>query len=84
MSISTEERIINYLKKSGTWVTVLELVQAAEIAGIGRGSVIYALGALDKKPNIGRKWSVEQKSLAYHYYEPREGDDLMQRALNEF
>jgi hypothetical protein len=82
--MTVTDRIIAYLKKVDRWVPKHEIIRASENAGVGYDDVYTALDRIENTANIGTVYNKEKKVREYRYYEPREGDDLMQKALDEF
>lgn len=92
-SVKKYDRLCAYLKKfpvEGStlseyqWVQKQKIQFVAAAAGIPCRKEDVVWGLLDTTANIGMRWNKEIKDVEYRYYEPQEGDDLMQRAIDEF
>lgn len=69
--------MIDYLKKyAPRWVSKNELIE--------NGCTVREFIKLDNTANIGRVWNKEKRVTEYRWYEPRDGDKEMQKALDDW
>lgn len=87
------DRLVAYLQKfpiegSTSLVQKYEWVPKSRILTAARGARMSiseeAWMLFETLVNIGKRWNKDTREMEYTYYEPAEGDDFMQRALDEF
>ena len=64
------------------WVPKSRILTAARGSRMDITETVWKL--LDSQVNIGKRWNKEIKDVEYRYYEPQEGDDMMQKSIDEF
>lgn len=79
------DRIIVYLEKhKGEWIPEDHIELLLNQANIGDVTAHRALRRVRSIVNIGSVWSKEKRCMQYTWYERKEGDDLAQKAYDEF
>ena len=83
--MTLQERFEKYLRKHGDqWINRGHLVKLARDNGYPDSLINSTLKKLEHRVNIGALWNSEKRRMEYRGYPVQEGDDWMQKVVDEF